>query len=230
MRFIRLIGMLAIAGVTVPIASADIYFWTDENGVKNFTNYSPPEKAEVFMETSEADQDTAVDETEIDQAGEPDRALASEQLQAATEKIEALRVQVDELTDRLAAQSEAPPIETDEVAVETGEASNTIRYGSGYVYWPYPYGYLPYGYKGSYKFRSQHGFGRPGFKKRAVRFRSNGFKPHAYGRQPSRSGHGALGSRPGYRSSRKGVYHSGSGRQRHALGRQPGFAGGRSRR
>ena len=166
MRSILLIGMLAIAGVTVPIASADIYFWTDENGVKNFTNYSPPEKAEVFMETSEPDQDTAFEEAETDRAGDKDRLLESEQLQAATEKIEALREQVGELTDRLAALPEAPPIEANEVAAETEEASNTIRYGSGYVYWPYPYGYLPYGYKGNHKFRPRHGFGRPGFKKR----------------------------------------------------------------
>ena len=217
-----------MAGVTVQIASADIYFWTDENGVKNFTNYSPPEKAEVFMETSEADQDTALDEAETDRAGDTDRALESEQLQAATEKIEALREQVGELTDRFAALPEAPPIEANEVAAETEEASNTIRYGSGYVYWPYPYGYLPYGYKGNHKFRPRHGFGRPGFKKQFVY--PNGLKTHAYGAHPSRSGHGSLGSRPGYRSSRKGVYHTGSGRQRHALGRQPGFAGGKSRR
>ena len=222
--------MLAMASVTVPIASADIYFWTDENGVKNFTNYSPPENAEVFMETSETDQDTAFDDAKIDQAGDTDRALASEQLQAATEKIEALRVQVDELTDRLAAQSDGLPIETDAVAVETEEAPNTIGYGNGYVYWPYPYGYLPYGYKGSHKFRSWYGFGRPGFKKRAVRIRSNGFKTQAYDRQPSRSGHGSFGSRPDYRSSSKGVYHTGSGRQRHVLGRQPDFAGGNRRR
>ena len=218
-----------MAVVTVPIASADIYFWTDENGVKNFTNHSPPENAEVFMETSEANQDTALDEAETDRAGDTDRALQSVQLQAATERIEALREQVGQLTDRLAALPEAPPIEADEVTAETEEASNTIRYGSGYVYWPYPYGYLPYGYKGNHKFRPRHGFWRPGFKKQFVY--PNGLKTNAYGAHSSRSGHGSLGSRPGgYRSSRKEVYHTGSGRQRHALGRQPGFAGGKSRR
>ena len=217
-----------MAGVIVPIASADIYFWTDENGVKNFTNYSPPEKAEVFMETSEADQDTALDEAETDRAGDTDRALESEQLQAATEKIEALREQVDELTDRLAAVPEAPPLEANEVTVETEGASNTIPYGSGYVYWPYPYGYLLYAYKGNHKFRPRHGIGRPGFKKRFIY--PNGLKMHAYGAHPSRSGHGSRGSRPGYRTSRKGVYHTGSGRQWHALGRQTGFAAGKSRR
>ena len=222
--------MLAMASVTVPIAWADIYFWTDENGVKNFTNYSPPENAEVFMETSETDQDTAFDDAEIDQTDDTDRALASEQLQAATEKIEALREQVDELADRLAALPEVPPIEENEVTAETEVASNTIRYGSGFVYWPYPYGFIPLGYKGNHKFRPRHGFGRPGFKKRAVRVRSNGLKTHAYGRQPFRSGHGSLGSRPGYRSSRKRIYPTGVGRQGHAFGRHPGFAGGKSRR
>jgi hypothetical protein len=228
MRFIRLIGMLAMASVTVPIASADIYFWTDENGVKNFTNYSPPENAEVFMETPEADRDTAIDDAEIDQTGDTDRAFESGQLQAATERIEALREQVGELTDRLAAQSEGPPIEADDVVAETEEAANTIGYGSGYVYWPYSYGYLPYGYKGNHKFRFRHGFGRPRFKNKFVY--PSGFETHAYGRQPLRSGHGSFGSRPGYRSSPKGVYHTGSGRQRHVLGRQPGFTGGYRRR
>ena len=221
-----------MVGITVPIASADIYFWTDENGVKNFTNYSPAEKAEVFMETSEADQDTAFNEAEIDRAGDKVRALESEQLQAAAEEIEALREQVSELKndlkDRLEALREAPPNETDEVETETEEASNTIRYGGGYVYWPYPYGYFAYGIKGNHKFRPRHGFGRPGFKKRFVH--PNEFKAHAYGRQPPRPGHGSLGSRPGYRSSRKGVNYTGSGRHRHALGRQPGSAGGKSRR
>jgi hypothetical protein len=133
--------MIVMAGVTVPIASADIYFWTDENGVKNFTNYSPPEKAEVFMETSEADEDAALPEAETDQAGDADRALESRQLQAAAEEIEALREQVGELKDRLQALPEAPSFESGGAATEAEEASNTVRFWSGYVYWPYPYGY-----------------------------------------------------------------------------------------
>ena len=217
-----------MAGVMVPIASADIYFWTDENGVKNFTNYSPPEKAEVFMKTSEADEETALPEAETDRAGDADRALASEQLQAATEEVEALREQVGELKDRLAALPEAPSIDSDGGATEAEEASNTVRYGSGYVYWPYPYGYPPYGYKRHHKLGPRHGYGRPGYKKQFNH--PNGYKSRAYGRQPRQSGHGSLGPRPGYRSSRKGAYRTGSGRQHYTLGRQPGFAGGKSRR
>ncbi|MGA9263450.1 MAG: DUF4124 domain-containing protein [Desulfobacterales bacterium] len=229
MRSILLIGMIVIAGVTVPIASADIYFWTDENGVKNFTNYSPPEKAEVFMETSEADEDTALPEAETDRAGDADRALESGQLQAAAEEIEALREQVGELKDRLEALPEAPQFESGgAAATEAEEASNTVRFGSGYVYWPYPYGYPPYGYKGHRKPGPRHGYGRPGYKEQFNH--PTGFKSHVYGRQPSQSGHGSLGPRPGYRSSRKGAYRTGSGPQHYTLGRQPGVAGGNSRR
>lgn len=220
--------MIVMAGVTVPIASADIYFWTDENGVKNFTNYSPPEKAEVFMETSEADEDTALPEAETDQAGGADRALESEKLQAAAEEIEALREQVGELKDRLEELPEAPSFESGGAATEAGEASNTVRFWSGYVYWPYPYGYPPYGYKRHRKPGPRHGYGRPGYKEQVNP--PTGFKSHALGRQPSQPGHGSLGPRPGYRSSRKGAYRTGSGRQHYTLGRQPGFAGGNSRR
>jgi hypothetical protein len=231
MRSILLIGMIVMAGVTVPIASADIYFWTDENGVKNFTNYSPPEKAEVFMETSEADEDTALPEAETDRDGDADRALESGQLQAAAEEIEALREQVGELSHNLKnleALIEASPSEADDVASETEEAAATVRFGSGYVYWPYPYGYPPYGYKRHRKLGPRHGYGRPGYKEQVNH--PTGFKSHALGRQPSQSGHGYLGPRPGYRSSRKGAYRAGSGRQHYTHGRQPGFAGGNGRR
>lgn len=232
MWFILLIGMLAAAGVAVPFAAADIYFWTDENGVKNFTNYSPPEKAEVFMETSEADENSELNEAETNRAGDRDRELESEQLQVAAEEIEALREQVSELKndlkDRLEALPEASPMESDDVATETQGADATIRYGSGYVYWPYPYGYPPYGYKGHRKLRPRHGYGRPGYKKQLNH--PNGFNDHKYGRQQSQSRHGSLDPRPGYRSSGKGAYYTGSGRQRHVFGRQPGFAGGHSRR
>ena len=228
MRSILLIAMLAMAGVTVPIASADIYFWTDENGVKNFTNYSPPEKAEVFMETSEADEDTSLIEGETDRAGDAGRTLESEQLQAAVEEIEALREQVGELKDRLAVPPEAPSFEFGEAAAEAEASSNTARYGRGYVYWPYPYGYPTYGHKGHHKRDPRHGYGRPGYKKQFNH--PNGFKSHAYGRQPPQSGHGSIGPRSGYRSFQKGAYRTGSGRQHYTLGRQPGFAGGKSRR
>ena len=35
-----------------PTLQADIFVWTDENGVRKFSNFYPPAKAELFMKTS----------------------------------------------------------------------------------------------------------------------------------------------------------------------------------
>jgi hypothetical protein len=219
--------MLAILSAAFQTATADIYFWTDENGVKNFTNYSPPEKAEVFMETSAVDEDTSLREAETDRTENKDRTLESEQLQAAAEEIEALREQIGELTDRLAALPEAPPIDAYDTATEAEEASNTVRYGGGYVYWPFPYGYHPYRYKGYKLFGSRHGYGRPGYKKRFAH--PNRIKTRRYGRNLSQPGHKSIGQRSSYQSLRKRAHHTGSGSQRHRLGVSRGFAGVHSR-
>ena len=38
-----ILAFLGLAGFMIPAASADIYSWTDENGVRHFTNQAPPE-------------------------------------------------------------------------------------------------------------------------------------------------------------------------------------------
>jgi hypothetical protein len=47
----RLSAFLAIlfALVCASTLKADIYVWIDGDGVKNFTNFSPPEGAEIFI-------------------------------------------------------------------------------------------------------------------------------------------------------------------------------------
>jgi hypothetical protein len=49
------------AGLAVSAAGADIYAWTDENGVKYFTNHAPPEQATLFMKTREIPYDEEAD-------------------------------------------------------------------------------------------------------------------------------------------------------------------------
>ncbi len=50
----RLSALLAIlfALVCASTLNANIYDWIDEDGVKNFTNFSPPEGAEIFIKDS----------------------------------------------------------------------------------------------------------------------------------------------------------------------------------
>ena len=69
------------------IAGADIYMWTDENGIKHITNTIPPAGAEILMQTEEIPYDEAADK----------ERKASEQL----EKAIATRQEILDLEARL---------------------------------------------------------------------------------------------------------------------------------
>ena len=58
---VLLIGF-SIAGT----AEADIYVWTDENGVKHITNYAPPEHANILMRTPEIPYDAEADRRRLE--------------------------------------------------------------------------------------------------------------------------------------------------------------------
>ena len=127
---------------------ADIYVWTDANGVKNFTNNAPPEQAVVFMETPEIDVHSPIMQTAIEKEREEADDLRSQQLRAAQDEIEALSEQVaglrNELRDALEPVYEPPPVEPNEVI----ESPNRVIYRPviGYGFYPRydPYGYLWY--------------------------------------------------------------------------------------
>jgi hypothetical protein len=59
---IFLIGIL----VWVPASTADVYSWTDENGVKHFGNQPPDNAADVKMIFKEEPYDAAADEQRTD--------------------------------------------------------------------------------------------------------------------------------------------------------------------
>jgi len=58
------ISMVFVMVITCLIASslqADIYEWSDENGVRHFANYAPPDDAKIIMKTKEVPYDEAAD-------------------------------------------------------------------------------------------------------------------------------------------------------------------------
>ena len=62
-----IIRVLIITGVFIAgPAQADIYQWTDKNGVKHFTNYKPPAHATILMKTKEVPYDEAADRARIE--------------------------------------------------------------------------------------------------------------------------------------------------------------------
>jgi len=95
-------AMLLAAAIARPSA-ADIYMWTDADGTKHITNYSPPPQAELLIRTPEIPYDEAADrqrrETErLDQLArareellEKEAALARRERDAAQRIAEAER-------------------------------------------------------------------------------------------------------------------------------------------
>jgi hypothetical protein len=140
------------ASLAVPTASADIYAWTDENGVRHFTNQAPPKQATLFMKTPEIPYDEEAD----NQRREMDRlavarqelaereALLVEQQQAAERRLEAANARADE------ALREAERILQDaQAASENANYSSSSSFVFGYHY-PY-YRYKPYHHKKDHK-------------------------------------------------------------------------------
>ena len=76
--WVMIVVACGIGGLAVSNASADIYVWTDENGVKNFTNQAPPKYATLFMRTPEIphDEETDTRRSNIDRLEAAIQALA----------------------------------------------------------------------------------------------------------------------------------------------------------
>jgi hypothetical protein len=149
---VMILSAFGLAGFAVSTASADIYAWTDENGVKNFTNQAPPEQATLFMKTPEIpyDEEADIQRREMDHQAVARQELAEreaflrEQQQAAERRIAAANARAD------AALREADQILQDAQATsEEANSAYSSSYGYGYYYPYYGYGsrYLYKGYK-----------------------------------------------------------------------------------
>jgi hypothetical protein len=152
--------ILAISGfvsLAVSTAGADIYAWTDENGIRHFTNQAPPKQAILFMKTPEIPYDEEADNrrSEADRLAVARQELAEreafllEQQLAAERRLAAANARADE------ALREAERILQDaQAASENANYSSSSSYGFGY-YYPY-YRYKPHHYKKKHKRHPGH--------------------------------------------------------------------------
>ena len=149
---VLILAIFGFLGLAVSTAGADIYAWTDENGVRHFTNHVPPKQATLFMKTPEIPYDEEADNQrrEMDRLVVTRQELAKreafllEQHQAAERRIEAANARADE------ALREAERILKDaQAASENANYGYSSIFGYGY-YYPY-YRYKPYHYKKDHK-------------------------------------------------------------------------------
>ena len=92
---------------------ADIYEWTDENGVKHFTNYAPPNDATILIKSDELPYDEAADRARIE---------AERQLQLELARLEIAEREAE--LERRAAEAERRAAEAERYAEETVRAAD----------------------------------------------------------------------------------------------------------
>ncbi len=123
-------------------ADADIYSWTDENGVRYFTNYAPPKQAKVLIKTPEIvyDEEADLQRRESDALEVARQELAEREAFLLQQQQEAERRIAEANARAEATLREADRILQDaEVAAENAEIDNSSSYAYRY-YSPY-YGY-----------------------------------------------------------------------------------------
>ncbi len=152
----RLSALLAIlfALVCASTLNADIYVWVDEDGVKNFTNFSPPEGAEIFIKDSGISQKTAEDTPPRTFETQTPKPAATSEVSRLKEELEAVKkllaenleaskaVEEDKYPDRSVPVQDAYDSSDDTYTAAEPERSYTTVHK---YYYPY-YGYGAYGF------------------------------------------------------------------------------------
>lgn len=203
---------LGLAAFLIPAASADIYSWIDENGVRHFTNQAPPKHAKLLIKSPEISHDEEAHQ----------RRLEEDQLELARQELaerEAFLLQQQlEAERRLAAanaRAEAVLQQADQILQEAEAAAEYYdnNRGSSYGYY-YPY------YRLGHKRHYVSHYGRKGlYRKHPYKYRRH---PYKYGHKKHKRYSSKYGHYNKHRS--KGKYHnrhyrSHSGKSRHSLTR-----------
>lgn len=122
-----IIRVLIIIGIFIAgSAQADIYQWTDKNGVKHFTNYQPPAHATILMKTKEEPYDEAADRARME---------ADRQYQLELDRAELAQREAD--IEQREAEAERKVREAERFADETRRAADEYPDDSIYDRWYY---------------------------------------------------------------------------------------------
>ena len=103
----KLCVLVLIGCMFAGVATADIYEWTDEDGVKHYSNYAPPENSKILMKTKEEPYNE-----------EADRARAEAERQAQLELTRLEIAQREAELELREAEAERKLAEADRLAEE----------------------------------------------------------------------------------------------------------------
>ena len=119
--------------------NADIYAWTDENGVRHFTNYAPPPQANIIMKTKELPYDELADKERMDTERQDQLTAALQEIAEKEARLAEMQLAAEkrlETANRKAQEA----LEQAESLLDQAQYESSDYYGGGYQY----YGYYPY--------------------------------------------------------------------------------------
>jgi hypothetical protein len=176
----KLYAVMAFGCMFASAAFADIYEWTDADGIKHYSNYAPPENSRILMKTKEEPYDEAADRA---------RAQAERQAQLEAARLEIAQREAD--LEQRESEAERRLAEADRLAEETlrdaesyieeAEDSRSGFRSYGYNCYDYYYG-CSYPLYGRWYYRNETGsifFKKPAY---AVPYRHYRYPKHYDGR------------------------------------------------
>ena len=132
MNGFKIFVFMLLSCITATSSLADIYEWTDDNGVKHYSNYAPAAKSKVLMKTKEDPYDEEADLARVE--AERQEFLELSRLEIAQREAE-LELREAEAERKLAAadrMAQEALREADDYLEETGTDSRVIYRGGGW--------------------------------------------------------------------------------------------------
>ena len=126
---------------------ADIYEWTDEDGVKHYTNYAPAPEAKIMIKTEELPHDEAAHRARLEADREELLALARLELAERKAELELREAEAEQRLSEADRQAEETLREAEKLLDEARNERND--YGN-YRYSNFSRGFYPYHYKNRY--------------------------------------------------------------------------------
>ena len=191
MKGLKIVLLIAAGCLIAGSLQADIYEWTDDNGVKHFTNYAPPEDATILMKTEEVPYDEDADRARMEADRQYHLELARQEIAAREAELKLREAEAE----RKAAEAERYAKETVREADQyLKDAQNDRWYYRSGGYYGY-YG-IPYVQHHKRKYRQKNHYGHSG-KQYDKKYRPKKHAGHDKYRSPhdsrsrSRTNHGA---------------------------------------
>jgi len=126
---------------------ADIYEWTDKDGVTHYTNYAPPPEARIIMKTEELPYDEAADLARLETEREEQLELTRLELADREAELERRETEAEQRLAEAGRQAEETLREAEKILNEArndGYDYGNLRYSNIYR------GFYPYHYNNRY--------------------------------------------------------------------------------